>query len=355
MAVFETRKPHDFLRQEEEGNLAKASLQSDEFHCSNSEKASFECSIPIPNTSTSREPLVWPSTYRQKARLLKTVEQNNEKSILTFMTSQLDVSRLTKINQYLWLAGLEIPARALHHQIAVGLRITITEQADLHLLRDETRIFIKPLPEFLLRHSVWQDYICGNRELHENASGFLLSYLWLICLKSDFKVAHDLGLLPDTVNWETWTQYAKCMVHTIDHVGYKGINIRYRRGELRLGRVTWIYRLCPITFSFRNFPHSYVYGYHTYASFLQANLAWLVSVFVYIALVLQAMQVGLSTKTLSESNVFQNASYGFTTFAIIAPLVVFCAVVFVMLALVLENIRYALVSRRKWTNDELPG
>lgn len=42
---------------------------------------------------------------------------------------------------------------------------------------------------------------------------------------------------------------------------------------------------------------------------------------IYIALVLTAMQVGLATSYLGSNVSFQNASWGFTIFAILGPLI----------------------------------
>ncbi|KAM7209827.1 hypothetical protein V8F06_014790 [Rhypophila decipiens] len=48
---------------------------------------------------------------------------------------------------------------------------------------------------------------------------------------------------------------------------------------------------------------------------------------VFVALVLTAMQVGLATERLQGNAAFQQASYGFTIFAILGPLCVFGLVV----------------------------
>ena len=48
---------------------------------------------------------------------------------------------------------------------------------------------------------------------------------------------------------------------------------------------------------------------------------------VFIALVLTALQVGLATERLQENASFQQASYGFTIFAILGPICAFGLVV----------------------------
>ena len=71
----------------------------------------------------------------------------------------------------------------------IGRSIVITESVDLHLVWQEDRIYIKPLPDYITNHSVWEKVLCQDNALYEVGAGFLLSYLWLICHRSDFEVA----------------------------------------------------------------------------------------------------------------------------------------------------------------------
>jgi Heterokaryon incompatibility protein (HET) len=43
-------------------------------------------------------------------------------------------------------------------------------------------------------------YICRDRHLHECACGFLLSYAWLICHRSDLKIAQEKGYYQTRLN-----------------------------------------------------------------------------------------------------------------------------------------------------------
>lgn len=58
---------------------------------------------------------------------------------------------------------------------------------------------------------------------------------------------------------------------------------------------------------------------------------------MYVVVVLTAMQVGLATKTLGESNSFQKASYGFTVFSIVSSLAAVAIVVAVLFVLFIYN------------------
>jgi hypothetical protein len=78
----------------------------------------------------------------------------------------------------------------------------------------------------------------------------------------------------------------------------------------------------------------YLYGYHKYSSFLSQNFAWVVTATVYVTIVLTAMQVGLGTSELQNNQAFDRASYGFTIFLILAPLIILLVAVFVLVILI---------------------
>jgi len=78
--------------------------------------------------------------------------------------------------------------------------------------------------------------------------------------------------------------------------------------------------------------------WHQYGSFLHDNFAVLASSIVYIAVVLTAMQVGLATEKLQNNEAFQLASYGFTVFSIIGPLVVTGMVILALCYMFINNL-----------------
>lgn len=169
----------------------------------------------------------------------------------------------------------------------IGRSIVITESADLHLVWQEDRIYIKPLPGYITDYGVGEDVLCPDHALSEAATGFLLSYLWLICHRSDFEIAIKYMLIPANTTWECWIKWSRA--------AFERISPRYMYGELRLPRLNLIYRLCTVTTSFTTLIKGYSYGYRNYNTFIIRNFAWLLTVIVYITVVLTAMQVGLGT------------------------------------------------------------
>ena len=200
-------------------------------------------------------------------------------------------------------------------------QILITEQADLHLVWHESRIFLKPLPDYILDYQIWEKTICKSATLHASCCGFLLSYVWLLCYPSDLKVAVDLGLVSSDLNWNDWTVFVDAFLSNIDYVAMDMIDKRYYYGELRLNRINTICRLTHILEPGR-FMRGYIYGYSRYTAFFERNFRWVLLVFLYITVILTAMQVGLGTTELQQNKAFQQASYGFTVFSIVLPVVV---------------------------------
>jgi hypothetical protein len=246
---------------------------------------------------------------------------------------ELDLHRLDIIFNWLWIVGRPMPPRPLHHQLLLSRDIVITERMDMHLVWTTGRIFIKPIPRFLLVPRFWSDHLssvsscsglcaqansaghtCDGRRLWESALGFLFSYTALVSHESDFVIAQDKKLIPPEVTWPSWAILVEQVLAT-DKI-YQNIHTRFIYGELRLSRLNKIYSLTQPPFL-----RGYMSQWHRYGHFFQDSLAWLSTPMVHIVVVLSAMQVGLTTYFLAENHIFQSASYGFAVFSILGPLV----------------------------------
>ncbi|KAH6986801.1 hypothetical protein EDB80DRAFT_183089 [Ilyonectria destructans] len=225
-----------------------------------------------------------------------------------------------------------MPPRALHHQLLLGREILVTERMDMHLVWTTGRMFLKPIPRFLLEPDFWTEYLCctggcGSRNgtavicgttkkcerrgLRRRALGFLFSYAALISHESDFRIAQDRRLLPPEVLWPAWRMFVGQL--DTEHI-YRNIDPRFHHGELRLSRLNKIYALSQT-------PRGYMPRWNRYGTFFHDNFAWLASATLYIVIVLTAMQVGLATESLARSDAFQSAAHGFTVFSILGLLV----------------------------------
>ncbi|KAK1634575.1 hypothetical protein BDP81DRAFT_482392 [Colletotrichum phormii] len=217
--------------------------------------------------------------------------------ILEWVNEELNVDRLKDIHDWLWIVGRPMPPRSLHYQRLLNREVIIMEKLDMHLVWINGRIFIKPLPRYLLEQSFWGKYLCSHEVpltsiVHDRALGFLFSYAVLIMHESDFHIAKELHLIPEKVQWPAW-------------------------------------RVKPLC--------GYTSRWNQYGSFFYDNFVLLASSTVYIAVVLTAMQVGLATEALQGNKAFQSASYGFTVFSIVGPLAAAVLVIVVFCYLFIGN------------------
>ncbi|KAI9869343.1 MAG: hypothetical protein M1813_000132 [Trichoglossum hirsutum] len=268
-----------------------------------------------------------PASYR--------ISNKNDKPKLVvastaYIKDDLSVKRLNDIHSWLWFAGRPMPPRPLNYQLASSREIVVNEQMDLHLVWMTTprRIFLKPIPRYLLDRRFWTEDLVGKKEegLYGCALGLLLSYAALIQYESDFHIAKDKHLLPESLTWDSWVG----LVGQLLANKYDSINTRYLYGELRLSRLNKIYwahgRL-----------RGYRFPYQSYGEMFTANLAPVTGITVYIALVLTAMQVGLATHTLGSNHVFQEVSYKFSVFSILAPGILLLIIILIISVFLLYN------------------
>jgi hypothetical protein len=240
-----------------------------------------------------------------------------------FLDQDLRTPALDKIYSHLWLAGLPKAARPVHRQILLGRTIIITENPNEHLVWNATRIFIKPIPEYLLSRDFWTtegNALIQDRPLYQSACGFLLSYCWLICTKSDLAIAQDVRLVSSSITWEAWALFVTDLLTNIDPDTLDAVSKRYHFGELRLSRLNLIYRFAPGMFSGQNFMRGFMLEPLWTTAFLERNFAWLFSVFGFVTIVAGSMQVGLGTDSLHGSGKFQSASVGFTVASLIGAI-----------------------------------
>ncbi|KAJ4374895.1 hypothetical protein N0V83_001973 [Neocucurbitaria cava] len=193
--------------------------------------------------------------------------------------------------------------------------------------------------------------------LLENAPlGFLLSYVALVEREIDLNMAINHGLMPKEITWPSWLTLVEEIVcvssqaksYLVDtspassEVSLKHrvpVNPRFYYGELRLGRLNWIYRLVL------GRPRGYMSGCTTYGAFMRENINSLITLFAYTTIVLSAMQVGLGTEFLANNYAFGMASYVFSIFSILAPLACIVAILGVIAMMFVINLTRTLKIR----------
>ncbi|OCK74811.1 hypothetical protein K432DRAFT_338439 [Lepidopterella palustris CBS 459.81] len=292
----------------------------DDLNTGNSEWKKLSPPIPKKDPRRLTDPKSSPDNLKTIPAFTCTNEQLLRPNIDrdAYLALELKTPRLNAIHHHLWLAGLPNCARPLHRQKLVGREIFITEDPEEHLVWRETRIFIKPLPDFLLDYSYWENYLCSDEELHKSACGLLLSYAWLVRHKSDLRIAKESGLLSGDIEWSSWVEFLQFFLDRLHPSTLDKVNKRYKYGELRLTRLNEIYRYVPPTYSLNNFVRGFRSGSTWYTAFFERNFKWMLAVFASISVVLSALQLGLATDLLKAKVGFQRASYGFAVASLVA-------------------------------------
>ncbi|KAK4155975.1 hypothetical protein C8A00DRAFT_41449 [Chaetomidium leptoderma] len=259
---------------------------------------------------------------------------------LDLIEQELEPKRLHRRMRFLWLAGRPVPPRPLHHQLLLGRDIFVSERIDLHLVWGAGRIFVKPLPPYLMNPDFWRDHITcrchapaaaakqgqrakggdrgrlyDKRRLRQCAMGFLLSYVALVAHESDFRIAAERGLIPSQVTWSCWRTFVREILRRSQENMWSEVAERFIYGELRLNRLNLIEVVLRGPFS-----RGFLATWTSFGGFYRYSSAFIIAGTAYILLILSAMQVGLGTTKLAEDETFQAASYGFTVFSILGPL-----------------------------------
>jgi len=269
----------------------------------------------------------------------------NRTKISEFIQKELGTPILDELYPRLWFVARKSSSNIdpLHRQATKGRKIFITEDSQLHLTWQDDRIYIKPVPLWLLNYQVWLRYLspiapeqtCVDPnekdqvsfltiwEPHERATalGFLRSHAHLIEHYSDFVIAHQHRLLPPGVDWITWSRF---IAHFRD-AGDDDVSHRYHYGQLRLSRLHWAVRLfrprAAHTWWFYHLP------YWSTTPYLQSILAPLLVAFATFSLVLSAMQVavgipadGLKFSRLTEIGL-ENMRRAFWVFSIMVLII----------------------------------
>ncbi|UQC84731.1 uncharacterized protein CLUP02_10227 [Colletotrichum lupini] len=288
---------------------------------------------------TVQEPRDWsdllPATSRSKHDHI-TVPQADD---IEFLEQELLVRRLNDVQDLLWICGRPMPPRPLHYQ-TISREIHITENPELHLVWAKNRIFVKPIPRWLLSPDFWAANLVvasgdqsdpRKQQLVSCALGFLFTYTALIAYESDFRIAVERGLLPDRMNWYQWKAISAQIAQ--NHC-YASVNPRYWYGELRLSRLNKIYRV-RLGYLLRGY--SKVVSHAVYEDLIRDNFATLAAMLGYVVIVLTAMQVGLATDRLVGDSAFQSVSYGFTVFSILAPLIAGVCIIGIVLVMFVSS------------------
>ncbi|KAK4225237.1 hypothetical protein QBC38DRAFT_501457 [Podospora fimiseda] len=324
------------------------------------------------NTLTSLEDQ-FPASYRRENDELQAPDGIPD---VEWIEQELNPKSLHQFMKYLWLAGRPVPPRPLHYQLLLGREIIISESIDHHLVWGNGKIYIKPLPKYMLNPRFWTEVLvcqcppssstnsnshdghsqhtkqhhpqpkqnememeschtCPALSARQNALGLLLHYASLITHESDFTLAIEKKLLLP-MEWPKWRLLIREFLSHSSTNLYAQVSLRFIYGELRLNRLNFISLLKGGPTSFLR--GGYMRRWNSYGSLYRDNSNMILAATAYILLALSAMQVGLGTTKLMDDELFQNITYGFTVFSIVGPLGMLGASVVAFVVIILVNL-----------------
>lgn len=165
----------------------------------------------------------------------------------SFLIEELECKDLDQLSQHLWIMSTQSSANIspLNRQRVKGREVIISEDPKLHLIWFYDKIYVKPIPQYLLSYRFWKMYILHSQQplgkwqniIRTSALGFLRSYAYLIRYESDLRIAKErsLALVPESISWGQW-----CILRSkILAIRDEDVSGRYRFGEIRLTRLNF--------------------------------------------------------------------------------------------------------------------
>jgi hypothetical protein len=207
--------------------------------------------------------------------------------IFRHIEKELLTRKLDNFSPHLWLVATQKSSHisSLHKQIVRGRQIVIAEDPELHLVWAYDRVYVKPIPKWLLSHTFWIAYICGHEELEKAAKGYLRSWYYLVRHKSDFAIAQENKLVPKREKYGAFMRFLEAFGRIPDDE----VTSRYHFGDLRLTRLNFYGKFFLGEWTFFK-----LYG--QYGPYFARFYGPLLFVFGVLSVVLSAMQVGLAVE-----------------------------------------------------------
>lgn len=218
------------------------------------------------------------------------------------LSMELLTPDLSRLSPYLWLVGTQQSNHIspLHHQIVKGREIIISENIELHCTWLYDRVFLKPIPPFLLSWAFWQRYLVSDsspildglrRDLQRGAIGYLRTYFYLIKYPSDFRIARQEHLIPEDTTYEETRRFFLAFAGRPD----TEVSPRFAYGELQLGRLNFWAKVFLRRIAFQK-----VQTHDDYNMYFTRFYGPLIFLFAVFSVVLSAMQVLLTANPPSN-------------------------------------------------------
>jgi hypothetical protein len=171
----------------------------------------------------------------------------------------------------------------------IDCKTVVTEDPGLHLVWDNDRIFIKPIPAYLTSHAFWRLVIShgteDGRSLLAAATGYLRSYSALITHQSDFLIAQKHHILP--LHWD-FTSFMLFLDY-FSSISDTSVSKRYTMGAFQLQTLN------ATSFFRRGHMYHRIHRYR-YNAYFSRYYGPTLFVFATFSVALSAMQVAIAVR-----------------------------------------------------------
>ena len=266
-----------------------------------------------------------------------------------FLTPDLD-----SLAPHLWLVATQSSSHigALHEQVLKGREIVLTENPELHLVWADGRIFIKPIPRYLLSHAFWITHLTPQRPSHTASVqheypskalvratlGYMRTYYYLIQHESDLNIAKKSQLLPfdnPDITIESFHQF----IASFGDLGDDDVSPRYSYGTLRLPRLNMWAKVFLHRFQFYQI-------YPQYSQYFARFYAPILFLFGLLSVALSAMQVGLQANNANGNGgnrwvALQSASLWFAVANLLCICTIGVAIALLFIFMLLRELAFA--------------
>lgn len=234
----------------------------------------------------------------------------------------------------------------LHRQLVKRRSVVVTEDPKLHLTWIHHRIFVKPLPRYVLAYPFWQGYLCGDHpdDVHQPRArvrlailGYLRTYAHLVRYECDFRIAQDptLQLIPPDVTWAQFCHFRADLAR----IGDGSVAPRYHYGELRLTRLNFY---APLLLGQSHFQRV-DYQYSAYFAHFYGPVLFVIGV---ISIILSGFQVAVAVDLAGiNRQALSFVALWFSVTVMVCIWAVLCALFFLLLYRIAKEWRVAIRDR----------
>ena len=272
---------------------------------------------------------------------------------------------LNTLAPHLWLVATQSSSHinALHEQVLKGCNIVITEDPELHLTWADNRVFVKPVPPYMLSNAFWTTHLVSSSSsssihdlrceppiaLVEAALGFMRTYYYLIRHESDLHIAKQNRLLPTSLTDITLEQW-HAFITGFGFIRDDQVSPRYSSyGTLRLSRLNLWAKIFLRRFQFYHINRQY-------GEYFARFYAPILFFFAISTVVLSAMQVSLQADGYEDRGRrqwvgLQEVSLWFSVATLMCICVIGLVLLFLLLYMLLRELSFAIkgvIRRRRY-------